>query len=193
MSGLLTDTIKAKLRSGVYKVEHTYFLKVPEDAAKTSYQSKTIHDLTSGDIVTVIDHGVMNRSGFNFSVSTPGKLSFGEYRFQVSNLNGFFNRGADIWEHGTTHYVAEPHECLLSRYSSIFITSWVLINGTFYTGQVDRVEYVNATMTDPKSATFFCTPLNMELLLSKTWGQDDYDELDLSSMGYFVGPLPEDN
>jgi len=192
MGGLLADTIREKLQSGVYKIRQFYFIKVPEDEAKTAYQTKTIHDEANGP-VTVTDHGVMVRSGYNYSIIDPGKLSFGEYKFQASNVDGFFSAGADLWEHGTTSYVAEPHECIVIRYVQIYTTSWVLIDNTYYTGQVGRVEYVNASATETKSITFFCVPLDMEKLTGYTWGEDDFDEFDLSGVGSFLAPLPENN
>jgi len=193
MSGLLASATAAKLRSGLYKIEHTYFLSVPNAATPTAWELKTIHDVTTNDIRKITDHGVMSREGYNFSVSDPGKLAFGQYKFVASNKDGFFSRGADVWEHSTTSYVAEPHECRVSRYSSIYITSWQILDGTYYTGEIERVEYKDANMTKPGHIVFFCAPVGLELLTGKTWGEDDFDELDLSSAGTFTGPLPEDN
>jgi len=192
MSSLLTSAIKLKLRSGVYQIRQYYNLGVPEDIAKTAYQYKPIHDEATG-LITVTDHGVMVRSGYNFSVSNPGKLGFGEYKFKASNIDGGFSAGSDLWEHGTTSYIAEPHECIIARYAQIYTTGWTLINGTYYTGQVDRVEYVNASMLEPYSVSFYCTPIDMEKLSGYTWGMDDFDEVDLSSIGSMQAPLPENN
>jgi hypothetical protein len=192
MSGLLTDGTRLKLQSGVYQIRQYYFLRVPEDAAKTGYQVKTIHD-EGNDLITVTDHGVMDRTGYNYSISNTGNLSFGQYKLQASNIDGLFSPGSDLWEHGTTSYVADPAECQIVRYSSIYLTSWTLIDGTYYTGEVDRVEYTHASMSEPKSLTFFCVPKDMEKLTGYTWGIDDYDEYDLSAVGNFSGPLPGDN
>jgi hypothetical protein len=93
--------------------------------------------------------------------------------------------------HGTTSYEAEPHECKVQRWTYIFTTSWTLLPGTLYNGKIDRVEYNHADFSHGKSITFYCKPLDLEILTGYTWGEDDYDELDLSVT--FTGPLPEDN
>ena len=191
--GLLATNTRIKIASGQYTIEQNYLIAVPIDAAGTSYQSKTIHMVSSG-IKSVTDHGVMVREGFNQSISNPGNLKFGEYHFQVSNLDGSFNPEADLWIHGTSDYVAAAHECKVTRWTSVIVgTAAAMIDGCLYNGKIDRVEYTNKSMGKPKSAAIFCAPFDLEKLTGITWGKDDYDEYDLSSVGFFVAPLPENN
>ena len=196
--GLLPEAMMVGLATGKYAVDHVYLLSIPEDSAGTGYGSATIHNLSTGND-NVIDHGVMVREGYNRSIATPGNLRFGEYKFQLANHDGLFNPDSDIWIHGTTGYVAEAHECLLTRWTSVRVpgSAFQLVPGTLYKGKVDRVEYINKNFNKFKSATFFCTPISLEKLTEKTWGEDDFIELELidnSALNLtFSAPLPENN
>ncbi len=192
--GNLSTAMKTIILSGRYQVRQTYSVIVPVDAAYTGFQTKAIH--TDGTrTISVIDHGVKVREGYNQTIAKPGSLNFGLYRFTVDNADGAFDRGAALWKHTTSSYQAEPSECKVYRFiavAEIGTTSFNVIPGTVYTGKINRVEYKSVNIGVPKTASIFCEPSELIKLTGRTWNEDDFDNVRIGS-STFQGPLVGDN
>jgi hypothetical protein len=186
--------MKAIIQSGGYQVRQTYQVQVPVDVDWTTYQSKTIHE-DGTSTISVIDHGVMVREGYNQTFSKSGALRIGLYKFQVSNADGAFDRGAVLWKHTTSNYQAEPSECKVTRFISVAAigsASFTMIPGTYYLGKINRVEYTLLNIGVPKSAALFCEPSELVNLTGYNWGVDDYDNIRMGT-GTISGPEEGDN
>jgi hypothetical protein len=184
--GLLYPYQKSGILAG-NRIRQRWRIHVPTSSAHSTYYYHNIHDDDNADEKSVVDAGKRIVTGYNVSMSAPGKLSVGDYTITVENSSGRFYPGTADSFWSFTHvsypdYYADPLECLLGHSVWVWYDGeWRSIYSAEYLGRVTDVIFADGGTHDGAQAgTVTITSENQIVsdLLRYEWVEEDGDDAD---------------